>query len=177
MNPDPGHAIDHSSVSLRALRRIIRALDVHSRKLYRECNITSPQILCLHSLAAEEHHTLSSLARELHLGLSTVNGIIDRLELRGLVKRTRSTTDQRKVMIGITDAGQDLLQTVPELMRDLYAQAFSRLPSEEQITLASLLDRLAGHLDPDNPDKGRKPETIESTHDVITNTGTDYQFH
>ncbi|MCG8376717.1 MAG: MarR family transcriptional regulator, partial [Chlorobiales bacterium] len=67
MKTDTGSSIERSADSLRALRRIIRALDVHSRKLYRECNITSPQMLCLHSLAEKKQYTLSLLANELHL--------------------------------------------------------------------------------------------------------------
>ena len=177
MKTDTESSIERSADSLRALRRIIRALDVHSRKLYRECNITSPQMLCLHSLAEKKQYTLSLLANELHLSMSTVNGIIDRLELRGLVKRTRSRKDQRKVKIGITDTGLKMLNTVPELMRNRYAQAFSKLSVEEQLTLAALLDRLAGHLDPEKPEKGRKNKTIHPTHELINHPGTDYQLH
>ncbi|HED31224.1 MAG TPA: MarR family transcriptional regulator [Prosthecochloris aestuarii] len=177
MTPDQGLHEEFSSASLHSLRRIIRALDVHSRKLYRECNITSPQIHCLHNLTQKGTQTLSSLARELHLSLSTVNGIIDRLESRGMVLRTRSTEDQRKVMIAITDEGRALLLTVPELMKDLYTQAFGKLEKEDQKTLAHLLGRLANHFDPHNEPQGHNTEIIQPTHDVISSPGTDYQLH
>lgn len=149
-----------------ALRRITRALDVHSRKLHREWKITSPQLLCLHTLQKESVHTLSLLASELHLSVSTVNGILDRLEARGLVSRSRSLEDQRKVLLGITPAGQALIDSVPELMRDSYRRAFSRMPADEQMLLSELLVKLARHFD---------PEITPAYHDLITGPATDYQ--
>ncbi|TCD48706.1 MarR family transcriptional regulator [Chlorobium sp. N1] len=132
-----------------ALRRITRALDVHSRRLYREWKITSPQFLCLQALEKESVRTLSQLAAELHLGASTVNGILDRLEARGLVSRSRSQEDQRKVLLSVTPEGQALVDSVPELMRDSYARALGRMSLDEQEQLSRLLGRLADHLDPE----------------------------
>lgn len=141
----------HSSGALgyQALRRITRALDVHSRKLYREWKITSPQFLCLQGLGKESVRTLSLLAAELHLGVSTVNGILDRLEARGLVSRSRSLEDQRKVLLSVTPEGQALVDSVPELMRDSYARAFGSMSPEEQEQLSRLLGTLADRLDPE----------------------------
>ena len=64
---------------LRSIRKMIRAVDIHSRKLYHEYKITTPQLICLHSLQREGPMTLSRLAGEVSLGLSTTNGIVDRL--------------------------------------------------------------------------------------------------
>ena len=65
---------------LQALRRIIRAVDLHSRKLLAQHRITGPQLVCL--LAVEENQpvTGSAIARHVHLSPSTVIGILDRLE-------------------------------------------------------------------------------------------------
>ncbi|MBN1929740.1 MAG: MarR family transcriptional regulator [Chlorobiaceae bacterium] len=158
---------DSAGRSYEALRRIARALDVHSRKLYRECSLTSPQMLCLRSLKCEGVQILSALAARLHLGVSTTNGIIDRLEAKGLVRRTRSPQDQRKVFIAITPEGEELLDRVPELMGDIFAQAFVRFDSEEQPAFASMLERLAGLLDPSG--------NIQPYHDLIAYAETSYQ--
>ncbi len=177
MPQDTSRDNDPSVNGLHALRRIIRALDVYSRKLYRECHITSPQILCLRNLSGTTPQTLSSLASQLHLSVSTVNGIVDRLESRGLLHRSRSMEDQRKVMIGITPAGQNLLNTVPELMHDQFAQAFRKMADQDQCTLSELLEKLAGHLDMPVDDPGSNPEISYPSHAIITNSGTDYQLH
>ncbi|MDT9546075.1 MAG: MarR family transcriptional regulator [Chlorobium sp.] len=144
----------------QALRRIVRALDVHSRKLYRECNITSPQLLCLHSLEKNRDQTLSRMAEELNLSVSTMNGIVDRLEARGLVLRSRSEKDHRKVHLSITAEGTLLLSSVPELMRDSYARAFGSLSDGEQELLTGLLVKLADRFDPVHRSTGGSSEII-----------------
>lgn len=158
---------DSAAHSYEALRRIARALDVHSRKLYREYSLTSPQMLCLHTLRREGKHSLSVLSGRLHLGVSTTNGIIGRLEAKGLVRRSRSLQDQRKVLITITPEGEELLDRVPELMRDIYAQAFTRLEPEKQSAFSRMLDRLADWLDL----AGNK----QPYHDLIACSETNYQ--
>ncbi|ASQ90760.1 MarR family transcriptional regulator [Prosthecochloris sp. GSB1] len=168
---------DQSARSLHALRRITRALDVHSRRLYREWHITSPQVHCLQVLAKKGKLSLSALAGEINLSLSTVNGIIDRLVARNFVNRTRSVQDQRKVTLEVTDAGLDLLATVPELMRDIFARAFVSLSSDDRSSMTELLEKLANHIDPFARNTAENRKIIETNHDFISGPGTDYQLH
>lgn len=163
--------------SFNALRRITRALDVHSRMLYRKWNITSPQMLALHKLASGNPFTLSSLAECLNLSMSTMNGIVDRLESRALVRRTRSTLDQRKVNLDITDAGRDLLDSVPELMRNLYSQAFNRFSPHEQELLGELLVKLADTIASAAPDPAANQKIMPAYDDLINPTEKDFTFH
>jgi len=168
---------EQSGRSLHALRRITRALDVHSRKLYREWHVTSPQMHCLQVLAKKGNLSLSALACEINLSLSTVNGIIDRLVVRGFVNRTRSLQDQRKVTLEATDAGLDLLATVPELMQDIFTRAFVSLSSEDRCSMTELLEKLANHIDPSPRNAAEHREIIETNHDFISGPETDFQLH
>jgi DNA-binding MarR family transcriptional regulator len=127
---------------LRALRRIIRAVDIHSRKLNSEFHITAPQMICLYCLAKEDGITLSRLATEVSLGASTVTGIVDRLEAKGLVHRSRSTEDRRKIVLTITDAGRDVTKAAPTLLQDCFAERLRELPELEQATIALSLERV-----------------------------------
>ncbi|ANT65238.1 MULTISPECIES: MarR family winged helix-turn-helix transcriptional regulator [Prosthecochloris] len=177
MRQEQAGSPDPASLSLNSLRRITRALDIHSRKLYRECSITSPQFLCLHCLSGSGSQTLSSLAGELNLGISTTNGIVDRLEAKGLVARNRSRQDQRKVIVDITKEGSQLLGTIPELMSNHYRQAFGKLAPQDQRLLAELLGKLAGQLDTPAQQKRKTTNNTPVHHDIIESTGTDYQLH
>jgi len=137
---------------LRALRKIIRAVDVHSRKLNQDFKITAPQMICLYCLQREGPMTLSRLATEVSLGASTTNGIVDRLEAKGLLTRTRSQKDHRKVDLAITDAGRELTHAAPPLLQDRFSEALRQLPESEQAAIALSLERVvelmgAGHLD------------------------------
>jgi DNA-binding MarR family transcriptional regulator len=127
---------------LQALRRIIRAVDIHSHKLASQHNITGPQLGCL--LAIKESGSLTSvkLAKKIYLSPSTVVGIIDRLEEKRLVKRTRDSKDRRLVHISITAAGEKLVADAPSLLQDTLAKALVELPEPEQVSITMALERL-----------------------------------
>ncbi len=127
---------------LDSLRRMMRANDVRSRRLYIQHQVTVPQILCLHELLNEESMMLTVLANRVHLSLSTVNGIVDRLEAKGWVKRTRSPIDNRKVYIEMTETGRELTANAPSVVRGGLYEALRKLPELEQAAIALSLERL-----------------------------------
>jgi MarR family transcriptional regulator, organic hydroperoxide resistance regulator len=135
---------------LRALRRIIRAVDIHSRKLNNEFKITTPQMICLCSLAGKESMTLSELAFDVNLGISTVNGIVDRLEAKGLLTRTRSTQDRRKVVLKITESGLEIEKSSPNLLQERFAKSFRELTANEQASLTLSLERIVAMMGAEN---------------------------
>ena len=137
---------------LMALRRIIRAVDIYSRKLNSTVQITAPQLICIYSVDHREGMTLSGLAKEVNLGVSTVNGIVDRLESKGLLTRTRSVTDRRRVTLSITAQGREVAKAAPALLQDRLARSLRNLPELEQAAIALSLERVvelmeAGQLD------------------------------
>ncbi|MBN1436971.1 MAG: MarR family transcriptional regulator [Sedimentisphaerales bacterium] len=127
---------------LKALRRIIRAVDIHSRKLNTDFQITSPQLICLYSLVKEGAMTQSELAKQVSMGISTINGIIDRLEKKNLVVRERDTKDRRKVFVDVTKTGKELTKSAPSLLQEKFSNALRDLPKLEQAAIAFSLERV-----------------------------------
>lgn len=127
---------------VQALRRIIRAVDLHSRKLSAQYQITGPQLICLLTIDEFGPITLSALARRVHLNPSTVLGIVDRLSAKGFVQRARDTRDRRLVRISLTDAGRALTIDAPSPLQETLATAMSGLPEEQQETIARSLERI-----------------------------------
>jgi len=115
---------------LRALRRIIQAVDIHSRKLASQYQITAPQLVTLLCVIEQGPITTSEIARQVHLSNSTVVGILDRLETKGLVFRERGTTDRQ------------LGETAPSPLQDVFAEALHKLPELEQTAIALSLERI-----------------------------------
>ena len=127
---------------LRAIRKIIRAVDIHSRRLNKDFRITTPQLICLHALGQRESTTLNQLANEVSLGASTTTGIVDRLQAKGLVSRTRSQQDRRKLELSITDSGREMLACTPTLLQERFSQAFSVLTQQVQAQLTESLEKV-----------------------------------
>ncbi|MGV8837991.1 MarR family winged helix-turn-helix transcriptional regulator, partial [Cellvibrio sp.] len=82
---------------LTSLRRVIRAIDLHSKQLVKTASVTGPQLRLLQLIHSEERATSRELADAMSLSQATVTSILDRLESRALIERVRSQTDKRKV--------------------------------------------------------------------------------
>ena len=126
----------------QALRRIVRGVDLYSRKLFVMHKITGPQLICLLAVQEREPATASAIAREIHLSASTVVGILDRLETKGLVRRQRNSTDRRVVHVWLTGAGRELLERAPSPLQDSLTEAMSELPEEEVAAMAESLETI-----------------------------------
>lgn len=137
---------------LSAIRRIIRAVDIHSRKLHGEFDITTPQMICIYELSRNDAITLSQLSKAVNIGMSTVNGIVDRLELKGLLTRQRSLKDRRKVLLHLTEAGRRISRKAPSLLQDKLSNALKNLHELEQVTIAMSLERVVTLMEADHLD-------------------------
>ena len=131
---------------LVALRQIIRAIDLHSKRLERESGLTGPQLLVMQAIDKAGEITAGVIAREVSLSQATVTSIIDRLERKACLKRERSADDRRKVMVSLTSEGAALLDKAPTLMQESFINAFNSLEDWEQALLLSSLQRVAGMM-------------------------------
>lgn len=134
---------------LRALRRITRAIELHSRQLSAGSRITGPQLLCLRTVIDKGPMTATAISQEVHVSASTVVGILDRLEDKGLILRERSRTDRRIVFVSATDAGRELAQNTPSPLQQKLAESLQALPELEQATITLSLERVAALIESD----------------------------
>ena len=127
---------------LRALRRITRAIDLHSRWLANNYGLTGPQLVCLRVIGHRGRITPSELAREVSLSQATVTGIVDRLAARQLVQRERSSQDRRVVTISVVAAGEALIQEAPSPLQEQFVLRLAALSEREQSAIRDTLDRI-----------------------------------
>jgi DNA-binding MarR family transcriptional regulator len=137
---------------LIALRRIMRAVDLHSKKLERRVGLTVPQILVLQAVADAGGLAVSELARRVALSQATVTAILDRLERKDLLKRQRGLRDRRVVTVSLTAAGGKQVGRLPELLQDDFVNRFDGLENWEQAMLTASVQRIAAILDTEDVD-------------------------
>lgn len=137
---------------LISLRRVIRAIDIHSRQLNKHSGLTGPQLMVMQKIAQLDAPLAKQVAEEITLSPATVTTIIDRLEGRGLVIRKRSDTDKRKVHLSLSDAGRSLLQDSPKPLQDHFIKRYQNLEEWEQSQLLSAVERIAVMMDADKID-------------------------
>lgn len=126
----------------RSLRRIIRAVGLYSRELLRRRNLTTSQLATLRQLGRHGRLSGGDLARGIEVSQATITGIVDRLEARGLVTRTRSSGDRRKVEIDLTEAGREVVATSPPPLHERFMVRLAELPEEERREIDRTLRRI-----------------------------------
>ena len=89
---------------LIALRKVIRAIDLHSKHLSKTSGLTSPQLLIMLEIEKIAGVNSSQVAKSVNLSPATVTNILDRLANKGLVSRVRDTQDKRKVGLFLISA-------------------------------------------------------------------------
>ncbi len=135
--------LSHEQQIVAAIRQIIRAVDLHSRKLVDQHGLTGPQLAALDEIVRSGSMSPSALARAVHLSQATVTGIIQRLERRALVERHKSPTDRRSFTISATAAGRRVLDSSPSLLQDRFRAALSGLEEWERLQILATLQRVA----------------------------------
>jgi DNA-binding MarR family transcriptional regulator len=90
----------------------------------------------------------------------TMTSLLDRLETKGLVRRTSHPDDRRKILIEITDSGRDILDVVLPVTHAFSRALFSGFSKQEQEQLMMVLTRIRGRVRelrgaPDEAGKGR----------------------
>ncbi|WP_435274154.1 MarR family winged helix-turn-helix transcriptional regulator [Psychrobium sp. nBUS_13] len=137
---------------LISLRQIIRAIDIHSRKLSKQSGLTGPQLVVMKKIAELDAPMAKQVANEINLSPATVTSIIDRLEAKELVIRQRSQIDKRKVELYLTESGKLLLQDSPKPLQEHFIQRYQSLDAWEQSQLLSSVERIASMMDAEDLD-------------------------
>jgi DNA-binding MarR family transcriptional regulator len=107
-----------------------------------ELGVTYTQWITIVALWEEDRQTVSSLGAKLFLESNTLTPILKKLEAMGMIRRQRSTEDERQVIVSLTDAGRALrergLQRTLVKATGLQADEFKNL----QKTVARVRDNL-----------------------------------
>ncbi|RWO61018.1 MarR family transcriptional regulator [Mesorhizobium sp.] len=78
------------------------------KPLLDDLGLTYPQYLVLNVLWREDKLTVGSIAERLALESSTLTPLLKRLEVAGLLRRTRNPANERQVVVALTDKGREL---------------------------------------------------------------------
>jgi DNA-binding MarR family transcriptional regulator len=137
---------------LKSLRRIIRAVDLYSRKLVTQTGLSGPQLICLRQLASLGPMQTSHLADAVNLSSPTVCGILNRLEERGLVIRERQSDDRRRVLVSLSEAGQDTVDNAPPALHDTFLFKLRAMPAPRQEEIRRTLAQIVTMMSADQLD-------------------------
>ena len=109
-----------------ALRRIARAIDLHSRELLHQCGLTAPQLLTMRAVVRLEPVAVTALAAAVCVSQATMTGILDRLEHQNFIVRNRDQSDRRNMLVRLDSRGRQIPAGGPlDSARSLQFRAFA----------------------------------------------------
>lgn len=144
--------MDQIDAVLIALRKVIRATDLHSKYLAKNTGLTTAQLLILQSIQNMGEVSIGEISKKISLSQATVTSILDRLVDKGLVYRERSTKDKRKVHAYLTEDAVALIKDAPAPLQEQFTKQFEALNEWEQSMMISSLQRIAQMMDAEDID-------------------------
>jgi DNA-binding MarR family transcriptional regulator len=137
------------------LRRLFYVLTEQSRKAEHETGLTGSQLWVIRMLDGTDPLKVSELARRMLLHPATMVGLLDRLETKGLVQRTRSEKDRRVVHVVLSDQARELVRNSPEVAQGLLVNGLEPL-TERKVQIISkgleqIVSLLGGQEEPPEP--------------------------
>jgi DNA-binding MarR family transcriptional regulator len=114
---------------------------VGSERLLRQ-GISMTQLHILHMLDRHGQMPMSRLAEVLDVSVSNATGLVDRMEERGLVARTRVPEDRRVVLVQVSPAGLQMLGDAEALSDDVLRHVLLRIDSSHLDEIACAMTDL-----------------------------------
>jgi DNA-binding MarR family transcriptional regulator len=126
-------------VSGRLLERMLAAKGVDA--------FNGPQGRILFVLWQKDGVPMSELSRQTGLATTSLTSMIDRMEESGLVRRERTTTDRRKVLIYLTDEARGLERDYDEVSDEMNAIFYEGFSEAEAEQLDAYLNRVLANIE------------------------------
>ena len=131
---------DQPGYYIRRLQQIAVAIFLEETQAH---GITPVQYAALTAAQRQPGLDQRTLASTIGFDTSTIGGVIDRLERRGLIERERSSTDGRAQHIRTTPAGAKLIEAAIEQAKAGERQLLASLSEAERAILVELLHKVA----------------------------------
>lgn len=129
------------------IRRLMQGSSLYNKELNKAYQVSAPQLISLLALYDNGPMPPSQIAKYIMVNSSTVTGIMDRLEQKGLVERSRVSLDRRVITIALTEKGQELAKNAPPPIQKKIVDGLKKLPPHETEQIIQALTKLTYMLD------------------------------
>jgi len=131
------------------LRPVLLQLNRQLRRELAPLGVTAGQAALLHAIRTNPHVGVSELADREGMSAPAMTANIDRLETAGLVRRTRSTRDRRRVDLEVTERGLRILRSARARRTAWLAARLKRLGPDELAAVGAAIEPLRRLLEED----------------------------
>jgi len=138
---------DHTAKIILSIRRLIQANELYTKELNKKYQVSSAQLNCILTLYEYGPLPLSKIASHIMVKSSTVTGVVDRLEKKGLAERMRNSLDRRVITIQLTESGKKLAQNAPPPIQQKIIDGLKQTEKTKIEQIVTSLNMLTSMLD------------------------------
>nr|WP_314628641.1 MarR family winged helix-turn-helix transcriptional regulator [uncultured Noviherbaspirillum sp.] len=143
--------------TLAKFRIIIRAAQRHSAAIQKQCGVSGAQLWILQEIAEAPGLRVGELAARMAIHQTTTSNLLDALEKRGYLKKSRDEADQRVVNLLLTPSGSRILRKAPSPARGLLPEALARVDPKKRKQLDAGLQALLDVIEGADSGAGAQP--------------------
>jgi DNA-binding MarR family transcriptional regulator len=141
-NSENEKTLDFINNIIYQIRRLMHSGELYTKELNKNYQISVPQLNCLMSLNKNGPLPLTQISKQILVSSSTLTGIIDRLEQKGLVRRIRTMSDRRVIMIELTEQGKTVALSAPPPIKQDMLDGLKNMPENKLKKISESLDLL-----------------------------------
>jgi DNA-binding MarR family transcriptional regulator len=138
---------DQTKQIIFSIRRLIQASELYSKELNKKYRISAAQLNCILTLYEYGPLPPSKIAQHMMVKSSTVTGVVDRLEEKGLAERMRDSPDRRMITIQLTGAGKQLAENAPPPIQQKIIDGLKQTENAKKEQIVHALNMLTDMLD------------------------------
>ena len=127
---------------LRELALAYQSFERYSAPDIKVMGLTHTQFDIIATLGNQPHMTCKQLGEKTLVTKGTLTGVLERLEMKGILERKLNPEDARSQMIGLTKDGQQLFEKVFPHHLDHLEKAFGKLSEDEMAEIQGSLKKL-----------------------------------
>ena len=124
-------AVSRQDVSLAVARLIPYIMRGTQLDFFVKQGVTQTQFLVLNAIRASGRCSMTTLARDLHVTMPTISGIVDRLVRAGFLRRQPLAGDRRQVLVELSPKAEVFFRNFETVIRRRWEEALVSLESDE----------------------------------------------
>lgn len=128
--------------SIRIILRANRAIEEALKADMTSYGMRASEFQVLEFLYNRGPHPIQKIGESANLASSSITYVVDKLEEKGLLKRVRSSTDRRVILVELTDSGKELMDDIFPQHLDFIRNIFTTCDDQEIIQLGSLMRKI-----------------------------------
>lgn len=138
---------DHTKQIIFSIRKLIQASELYTKELNKKYQVSTAQLNCILTLYEYGPLPPSQIAKHMMVKSSTVTGVVDRLEKKGIAERMRNSPDRRVINIQLTETGKKLAENAPPPIQQKIIDGLKQTDNNKVEQIVSSLNILTSMLD------------------------------